>query len=235
MTDVIVVTDSTIAVADQTPQVIEVGYVAQTVQEGGGTPASTVVAETSYGVSSAVGVATAYARADHTHGTPALGSTASTAAAGNHTHARTLALADTGAITSGNVTVGTSFTQLGSDLTLAAAAGDVLEVDIDALCNNVGSDLQLEAATRVSAADVNYWSSGTGTSRWPGGIGRWYITTGDFSGPRGVARLTVAAGDLAAGQVTVRLYGRVSAGSRTVFASATYPLRWTLVNHGAVA
>jgi hypothetical protein len=39
---------------------------------GGGTPAGSVVAETSYGQASAVGVGTNYAREDHTHGTPAL-------------------------------------------------------------------------------------------------------------------------------------------------------------------
>lgn len=39
---------------------------------GGGTPASTVVSETTYGQTSAVGVATTYARGDHSHGTPAL-------------------------------------------------------------------------------------------------------------------------------------------------------------------
>jgi hypothetical protein len=41
------------------------------VSGAGGTPASTVVAETSYGQGSAVGIGTAYARSDHTHGTPA--------------------------------------------------------------------------------------------------------------------------------------------------------------------
>lgn len=39
---------------------------------GGGTPASTVVTETTFGQSSAVGTSTDYARADHTHGTPTL-------------------------------------------------------------------------------------------------------------------------------------------------------------------
>lgn len=39
---------------------------------GGGTPATTVVDETTAGQSPAVGVSTDYARADHTHGTPAL-------------------------------------------------------------------------------------------------------------------------------------------------------------------
>lgn len=43
---------------------------AETVSGGGGTPASTVVTETSFGQASAVGTSTLYARADHTHGTP---------------------------------------------------------------------------------------------------------------------------------------------------------------------
>lgn len=37
---------------------------------GGGTPATTVTDETSFGISSAVGTDTEYARQDHTHGTP---------------------------------------------------------------------------------------------------------------------------------------------------------------------
>lgn len=40
---------------------------------GGGTPATSVVTEQSYGQSSAVGTSTDYARADHTHGTPPAG------------------------------------------------------------------------------------------------------------------------------------------------------------------
>lgn len=46
---------------------------------GAGTPASSVVSETSFGQSSAVGSSTDYARADHSHGTPA----APTSVAGN--------------------------------------------------------------------------------------------------------------------------------------------------------
>lgn len=38
---------------------------------GGGTPATSVTSETSFGVSTAVGTSTNYARQDHTHGTPA--------------------------------------------------------------------------------------------------------------------------------------------------------------------
>ena len=39
---------------------------------GAGTPASSVVTETTFGAASAVGTSTDYARADHTHGTPSL-------------------------------------------------------------------------------------------------------------------------------------------------------------------
>lgn len=39
---------------------------------GGGTPSSTVQAETSYGIASSAGVATEYSRGDHTHGSPSL-------------------------------------------------------------------------------------------------------------------------------------------------------------------
>jgi hypothetical protein len=55
---------------------------------GGGSPATTVVSETAYGQSSAVGVSSLYARGDHTHGTPALPTpVAIGAATTSHNHA----------------------------------------------------------------------------------------------------------------------------------------------------
>src|SRR3954469_15420754 len=74
---------------------------------GSGTPSSTVAAETSYGVSSSAGAATAYSRGDHTHGTPSLGSTGSTAAAGNHTHTGTYQPLDTDLTTIAGLTATT--------------------------------------------------------------------------------------------------------------------------------
>lgn len=50
---------------------------------GGGTPASTVTSETTFGISAAVGTGTDYARNDHTHGSPSLGTSGTTACAGN--------------------------------------------------------------------------------------------------------------------------------------------------------
>jgi hypothetical protein len=48
---------------------------------GGGTPATTVEAETTWGITPAVGTDTEYARQDHTHGTPANPVTAAAVAA----------------------------------------------------------------------------------------------------------------------------------------------------------
>ncbi|MEU9888994.1 hypothetical protein [Sphaerisporangium sp. NPDC051011] len=143
-------------------------------------------------------------------------------------------MVDTGFITSGPVTVTTTFTQLGTDLTLNAAVGDVLEVIPDLMAHTDGSDVQFEAATNVAGTDTNYWSTGDGTSRAPGGISSWYVPTGNYSGPRASAHYTVKAGDLVNGQVTVRFYGHVTGGTRTVLNSAVCPTRITLINRGPI-
>ncbi|MFG1873376.1 hypothetical protein ACGFIV_00885 [Sphaerisporangium sp. NPDC049003] len=143
-----------------------------------------------------------------------------------------LVMSDSGYITTGDVTCGTSFTQLGPDHVVAAAVGDVLQLNIDMMANVSGSDLQLEAATQVSGVDAIYWSDGTATGRWPGGLTSWYIPTGDYTGPRGPGQYVVQAGDVVAGMVTVRLYGRVTSGSRLVFANFVYAFRSWLTNRG---
>lgn len=140
--------------------------------------------------------------------------------------------ASTGFITSGDINVNTSFTQIGTDVTIAAAAGDVLALTIEALCANTGDDCQFEAATRVGGSDTNWWSTGGAASRWPGGLGNWYVQTGRFDGPRGSSIYTVQAGDVVAGAVTVRVYGRCPASARVVNANANYPVRWRLDNLG---
>lgn len=49
---------------------VAIGYPPNQGGGGTGTPANTVVTETSYGQAATAGVATAYSRGDHTHGTP---------------------------------------------------------------------------------------------------------------------------------------------------------------------
>ncbi len=140
-------------------------------------------------------------------------------------------VATTGWITSGNITVGNgAFTSIGGDLTVAAAAGDVLEITPDILMAAGAAEIQFEAATIVSASVANYWSSGTGTSRWPGGVPAWYVLQG-FNRPN-PSRYTAQAGDISAGAVTVRLLARMAAGTRDVLASSSYPASWWLTNLG---
>lgn len=137
---------------------------------------------------------------------------------------------DTGFVTSGDISaVGGSFTLVGTDLTIAAAVGDLLVMTIDCLCNNTAIDIQFEGATRVAGADANYWSSGGAASRFPGGLGGWYVTTG-FLSPNGSPGYRVQAGDIVAGNVTARAYVRSTGGARTVFQNASYPVRVRLDN-----
>jgi hypothetical protein len=137
-------------------------------------------------------------------------------------------------LTSGDVTVanGPGFTQVGVDLTIAAAAGNILAIDIEAMCATAGSDVQFEACTRVAAANLNFWSSGNTVSRNPGGIAGWYCSSG-FVGPRSRSYYTVQAGDIVGGNVTVRILGFGAGGSRVVNANASYPFRWALSNVGS--
>lgn len=139
----------------------------------------------------------------------------------------------TGFLTTGDVTATSgAFVQIGTDLTITAAAGDVLVLAPEALGDNTGADTQFEAATRVSGADTNYWSTGTSTSRWPGGLPAWYLPSSHFTPMAAPVPYTVQAGDIVSGQVTVRFYARSTGASRVISANANYPVRLTLYNYG---
>jgi hypothetical protein len=146
---------------------------------------------------------------------------------------------DSGPITSGTITVtaGAPFTQLAPDMTVAAATNDYIAVLIEALLNSAGVTMFMDVATRVSSADVNYFSSGTGTSLMSGNSSRppWYFTFdagGTFPSAGIEVRYKVKAGDISGGNVTIRPYGSAEAGSHNVFASAVFPLRVWLFNYG---
>lgn len=183
-------------------------------------PSNSVLGETGFGQAPAVGFSLAYSRGDHTHGTPARPVTTTTPA-----------LVTTGTIT---VPTGPAATQIGPDLTLSAAAGDTIEINISCLCADTGGELYWNAATRVAGADVTYF--GTGTNTWvhpPGGISGWFTPVNIFTGPRGSRKLVLAVGDIAVGNtVTVRIYARADNSSRDVFATAAQPLQVSMTNYG---
>lgn len=148
---------------------------------------------------------------------------------------------NTGAVTTGTVTAtnGLPFTQVFADLTIAAAVGDILGYKIEALLNNSGDTIIFDAATRSAVpADVNYFTSGTGTPLFNGGRPGWYHVlygAGFFQPVSAEVEYTVKAGDIVGGNVTVRGYAAADTGGgsgRGVFGSAAIPRRATLTNYG---
>lgn len=129
---------------------------------GGGTPASTVVTETTFGQASAVGTSTDYARADHTHGTPAL-----PAIAGGWTDGGTavylttstdqLSVGNNTPVANRKVTVENTGSNLGLRVTTIASSDNVLDT---LSLNGAGPD---DTVTRfaVSGEGAMTWSSGS--------------------------------------------------------------------------
>lgn len=95
---------------------------------GGGTPATTVVTETSYGQASAVGTSSSYARADHTHGTPP---------AGAPVGAQYITVATDGTLT--------------NERALAVASGELTKTD-----GGAGGNMTLGLATVGTVTPGNY-------------------------------------------------------------------------------
>jgi predicted aconitase with swiveling domain len=190
-----------------------------------------------------------HAAADTTTGTLSIsriptGTSGTTVALGDHTHAGDEAAGIThvnsGLVTASNVTCENGIlAALCLPLVIAAVAGDVLELSIECLVDEGGSDIVMDAATRVSGANARWFSTGTTTDPFPGGVPNWFCpqtsASNDFRGPRGSRCYTVQADDVVAGDVTVQPYGRGSGGSGTVLRSAAWPFQAVLKNLGPVA
>lgn len=223
---------------------------------GGGTPASAVVAETSFGQSSAVGIGTAYARADHTHGTPAAPASPPSAAASvtdetsygvakaigvstayarqDHTHGTPAAVGiATARTTAGNITfpdtLGSWALLSGvSELAIDAAVGDWVEIGVSGMRSQTsGAWLDTVVVTGVGPTIQRYLTTGTSSPPTEGDPSWYPVTTFALSnGPRG---FVVASGDLDSGQVRFRLACK-STGSGTLYASSDYPFTWFAKN-----
>lgn len=157
-----------------------------------GTPAVSVVSETAYGQSSAVGAATNYAREDHTHGTPALGSATpamnGAASAGvstapardDHVHptdtSRLSATAAAGGSLSGNypnpsIAAGAvSATEIASSLkpsgTAAAGTEALRALGTTASTAAAGNDSRLSDARTPTAHQSTHASGGSDALPW---------------------------------------------------------------------
>jgi hypothetical protein len=128
------------------------------------------------------------------------------------------------------------------DVTVSGYVADWIEVGLNAQTASLTStniaQLAFDAATYVSAAPVNYLSSGTATAA-TSGVGGWFATNTTVSSPLfGSVFYRLQAADISANTVTVRLYAKFVSGtgvtSRAVDADSTSncPLVFWVKNHG---
>jgi len=110
-----------------------------------------------------------------------------------------------------------------TDLVVAAATGDILLVGLAVSpVTNTAASIAFEFATMVAGSPVNYIGARSGTPiNIP--VQMWLIGSAETSGCGGMYPYTVQAGDISGGNVTLRLYARVSA-NRSINADASNPL-----------
>lgn len=138
--------------------------------------------------------------------------------------------------TTGDITLGSGTTPVAvsgpGDLVIAAATGDLLMCGLSARSTDTDADsLGMDMATIVSAAAVNYVSSRSGTPTTTGVAG-WYFGSGRVTSVMGEAPYLVQAGDISGGNVTLRLYYRVSGVGKVLSASSSGVLHFWVRNLG---
>lgn len=117
------------------------------------------------------------------------------------------------------------------DLTIAAAAGDVLEYSVSLYANAGANSVVFDGATIVGVNPVNYLAGdGSATSS---GIAGLFAQSGEAGGYGASVMYTVQAGDVSAGLVTVRLRARpANTTARIIASSAATQLQIALRNWG---
>lgn len=171
--------------------------------------------------------------ADDVDADPVGSAAAALAAAQAYVDARLWLHTESPLLTGGNIVVPNSGspTQIHTDLTLPALAGETIAVGITCLVNPAGGELYWNAATIVSGVPVTYFGNATGTWPFPlGGISGWFCNVDDFTSPRGERKLKLGAQDVSGGTVTVRIYAQADNNPRTVRGDAGQPLQTYIVN-----
>jgi hypothetical protein len=144
--------------------------------------------------------------------------------------------------TSGNITLAASLNvwanvDTGSDLTLNASTGDVIEIVISALLQSAAVETFFDVVTLVGGSPVNSFGfdappQNPGTSF---GIAGWYVNQNVQFGLSSSAFRTLVAGDISSGTVTLRLrYAGTANTARTMSAAASQPFELWARNHGPV-
>lgn len=138
-----------------------------------------------------------------------------------------------GRVTSGNITPQNTSSAVqpltgGPTFAIAAAVGDRIRVDVVYLTDPRSATFY-DLAVMVSGSAVRYCTTGTSTPPVEGDPGMYPSTS--FQGRPGPFSFTVESGDLSGGLVTIGFVVE-SAGAGSLFASESFPLRYTLTNYG---
>lgn len=118
-------------------------------------------------------------------------------------------------------------------ISIAAAAGDYVELSILSMLTAPNLNQYLDLAVMVGGSAVRYASNNTATPAAEGLPGLYRDISSFLVAGVGFG-LTVQAGDLSAGTVSI-VIATNGTGGGTIYASPTYPLTWRLLNHGPAA
>ena len=122
-----------------------------------------------------------------------------------------------------------------TDLTLAASAGDVVQVSLSTLLGNEAVDLFLDAVTLVGAVVTNSFATAGAVDASGQGIMGWRGTGTVFTSVGGSLFYKLVAGDVSGGNVVIRLrYRGGSASNKTMFATSSVRTTFSARNHGPV-
>jgi hypothetical protein len=141
------------------------------------------------------------------------------------------AIVTSGNLTAQNTSGGWAVLTGGPTLTIPAVAGDYISAEIMGVLIQPNSGTFYELAV-VNGTPVRYGSTGTSTPAVEGDPALYPDSA--FQGRGGpVLDFVAQAGDINAGNVTIGIaVNSTASGSRTLYASAAFPLRWRVINHG---
>lgn len=189
---------------------------------------ATVVAETSYGLSSSAGVAADFSRGDHTHGSPALPTPSAIGA-------NTRLIVRRSRLTTGDIavpnTAGVFTLVANTTLAIPAVVGDYIEFNFDQMHNLTGSNYQ-DWCVVVGGSIVRAASSNTATPATEGQVAL-YPGAASFSTAAGPFAFVAVSGDISGGNITFQLAVKTT-GVGTIYRSSTYAMTLTARNYGSV-
>lgn len=124
------------------------------------------------------------------------------------------------------------------DLTIAAAAGDLIEYGISGLLSAVAQAVNFDVYTMPSGSTVNPFGAGlSALGAGVQGVAGWEVSTSNSATTQmsGSAMRVLVSGDVAAGVTTLRLmYVKATTTARSLFAQINIPLKVWAKNYGQV-